>query len=419
MFQEKTRKFNKGESELVIIIFEFLFIFLLNYLVYNLIVDSLLLSALVILTLYSMRVYDEVNFEISKQTSRTFASSFLLLFITLILKPVFNWNIGWNQVFFDIILSFLLLIPIRYVLLKWKRKKHKRYFFVGNKSDLNGIVENLKEKYPNFEILFLNPKESNKIQEIASSKNIKNLFVTSENYLNSLNGYLKEDNLLPGFIEKRLKKVPLRLIELYPNYYAKHFKSKKEGFFERLLDIIVSIIALVLFSPIMLIIALSIYLEDGRPIIFKQKRVGKDGKIFTMYKFRSMKHVEREKPLFADQEQDRITKVGKIIRKIRFDELPQFYNVLKGDMSVVGPRPEQEKFVEDFEKHIPGYKYRHLTKPGITGWAQIMFKYASCVDETAKKLEYDLWYVKNKNVLVDLKVMVQTLEAMLFKRGAI
>ncbi|MBO8139988.1 MAG: exopolysaccharide biosynthesis polyprenyl glycosylphosphotransferase [Thermosipho sp. (in: Bacteria)] len=400
------------------ILFESFLIFLFNVLIYKSIMDSLFLSFFIILTLYSMRVYDEVNWDIQKQFSRTFASSLLILFVALLLKPIFNWNIEWQQVFSNIVFSFFILLPIRNIVFKMKRNKPRKYFFVGNEGELNGIVENLKEKYPRFEILFLNPKESNEIQKIATSSKRKNLLVISEKYLTSLNGYLGKDNFLPEFIEKELKKVPLKMIELYPSYYIRYFERVQESFLERIVDITVSIVALIVFSPIMLIIALSIYLEDGRPIIFKQKRVGKDGRLFTMYKFRSMKQVERDKPLFADQEQDRITKVGRIIRKLRFDELPQFYNVLKGDMSVVGPRPEQKKFVEDFEKNISGYKYRHLTKPGITGWAQIMFKYTSNINETAKKLEYDLWYVKNKSMLVDLKIMAQTLEAILFKRGA-
>ena len=327
------------------ILFESFLIFLFNVLIYKSIMNSLFLSFFIILTLYSMRVYDEVNWDIQKQFSRTFASSLLILFVILLLKPIFNWNIEWQQVFSNIVFSFFILLPIRNIIFKIERNKPRKYFFVGDEGELNGILENLKEKYPRFEILFLNPKESNEIQKIAISSKRRNLLVISEKYLTSLNGYLGKDNFLPEFIEKELKKVPLKMIELYPSYYIRYFERVQESFLERIVDITVSIVALIVFSPIMLIIAVSIYLEDGRPIIFKQKRVGKNGKLFTMYKFRSMKQVKRDKPLFADQEQDRITKVGRVIRKLRFDELPQFYNVLKGDMSVVGPRPVQNKFV--------------------------------------------------------------------------
>ena len=400
------------------ILFESFLIFLFNVLIYKSIMDSLFLSFFIILTLYSMRVYDEVNWDIQKQFSRTFASSLLILFVILLLKPIFNWNIEWQQVFSNIVFSFFILLPIRNIIFKIKRNKPRKYFFVGNEGELNGILENLKEKYPRFEILFLNPKESNEIQKVATSSKRKNLLVISEKYLTSLNGYLGKDNFLPEFIEKELKKVPLKMIELYPSYYIRYFERVQESFLERIVDITVSIVALIVFSPIMLIIALSIYLEDGRPIIFKQKRVGKNGKLFTMYKFRSMKQVERDKPLFADQEQDRITKVGRIIRKLRFDELPQFYNVLKGDMSVVGPRPEAVDFHQEMISKIPFYENRLKAKPGISGWAQINYKHTTNLEEYKNKTEYDLWYVKNKSVLVDLKIITQTLETMLFKRGA-
>lgn len=402
----------------MLIISEFFLIFLFNIAIYNAMLDSLFLSFLFILVLYSMRVYDEINWDIKKQFTRTFASSILLLIIVLISKPLFRWDIEWKQVFSSIVFSFFALLPIRNIVFVIERNRARKYFFVGNKNELNGIVESIKEKYPKFDILFLNPEISDVVYTVVSSNKRKNLLVVSEKYLTYLNGYLGKNNLLPEFIEKKLKKIPLKMIELYPRYYIKYFENIKESKLERILDIFVSIFALLIFSPVMLIISLSILIEDGRPVIYKQKRVGKDGKIFTMYKFRSMKNVGREKPLFADQEQDRITKVGRIIRKLRFDEIPQFFNVLKGNMSVIGPRPEAVEFHSDMLKKIPFYDYRLKVKPGISGWAQMNYKHTTNLEEYKIKTEYDLWYVKNKNVMIDLKVTIQTLETMLFKRGA-
>ena len=182
----------------------------------------------------------------------------------------------------------------------------------------------------------------------------------------------------------------------------------------RILDILVSLIVLVITSPLSLITTIAIYIKDGKPVIFKQTRVGKDGKHFAIYKFRSMQNTQLQEPKFADQEEERITKVGKVIRKYRIDELPQFINVLKGDMSVVGPRPEQVEFTEEYLKTIPFYEYRLTVNPGITGWAQIMYKYSSNEEETIRKLKYDLWYIKNQGLLLDLKIMLQTLEKILF-----
>ncbi|MBC7257399.1 MAG: sugar transferase, partial [Chloroflexi bacterium] len=186
----------------------------------------------------------------------------------------------------------------------------------------------------------------------------------------------------------------------------------------RVIDVVVSIVALVLTSPIMLIIALCILIEDGRPIIFKQRRIGKDGKPFTVYKFRTMRNSQTSQAKYATHEQDRILKIGHIIRPYRLDELPQFFNVLMGEMSVVGPRPEQIDFVKEYSQKIPGYDFRHIVKPGITGWAQIKYKYSSSVEEAKEKLSYDLYYVKNRTIFLDLKIMLHTLEAIIFRRGA-
>ncbi|QTA38488.1 sugar transferase [Thermosipho ferrireducens] len=131
-----------------------------------------------------------------------------------------------------------------------------------------------------------------------------------------------------------------------------------------------------------------------------------------------MKKQKKDKAKFADQEQDRILKIGRIIRPLRIDESLQFINILKGDMSIVGPRPEQIPFARQFEKEIAFYSQRHHVKPGLTGWAQIMYKYASNTEEIKKKLSYDLWYVKNRNILLDLKIILQTIEAVFWKRGA-
>ena len=221
--------------------------------------------------------------------------------------------------------------------------------------------------------------------------------------------------------EKHLKRIPLEVIERFKDYYLKVFENvKAESALKRILDIVISLVGLALFSPIMVIISIAILIEDGLPVVFKQERVGKGGKIFVMYKFRSMKdNGKGNTGKFATDEEHRILKIGKFIRKFRLDEILQFINVLKGDMSVVGPRPEQRELADGFEKKIPVYKYRHLVKPGITGWAQLMYKYASGIEETKKKLSYDLWYVKNGSSLTSLVVSLKTLEAILFRRGAV
>lgn len=170
---------------------------------------------------------------------------------------------------------------------------------------------------------------------------------------------------------------------------------------------------------IMAVTALLIKLESPGPILFIQERVGQGGKPFRIYKFRSMtvKSADAEDK-FATQELARVTKVGKVIRKVRIDELPQFFNVLKGDMSLIGPRPEQESFVKQFEDEIPFYGYRHMVKPGITGWAQTVQGYADDTESTREKLAYDLFYIKHLSFWLDMNIVIKTIKTMMTGFGA-
>lgn len=180
-------------------------------------------------------------------------------------------------------------------------------------------------------------------------------------------------------------------------------------FVKRTVDIIGSIFGLILFSPVMLIIAIIIKTTSKGPVVFKQKRVGRHNKLFTMYKFRSMKVQtdDDEKKRWTTANDDRVTKIGKIIRRISFDELPQFYNVLKGDMSLVGPRPERLQFVEKFKESIPRYMIKHQVRPGITGWAQINgLRGDTSID---RRIQYDLWYIENWTIWLDIKILFLTL----------
>lgn len=188
---------------------------------------------------------------------------------------------------------------------------------------------------------------------------------------------------------------------------------------KRLVDMTASIVLLVLTAPIMLLTALAIMIEDGRPVFFVQERTGQGSKPFRIYKFRSMRRKPAGAgPSWAAQDQDRITRVGRFIRKVRIDELPQLFNVLIGNMSFVGPRPEQPYFVDKLTESIPYYGLRHNVKPGITGWAQVSLPYAASVEESREKLEYDLYYVKNHSVVFDLIILFETVQVILLRKGS-
>lgn len=189
---------------------------------------------------------------------------------------------------------------------------------------------------------------------------------------------------------------------------------------KRLFDLVISIAMLVCTLPVMAVTALLVKLESPGTILYRQERVGQDGKPFTILKFRSMcKNAEQDgKPRWASQNDSRITLVGRCIRRTRIDELPQIFNVFFGDMSFVGPRPERPYFVDDLSREIPYYGVRHTVKPGITGWAQVRYAYGSSIDDALNKLQYDLYYVKNHSLFLDLMILFQTVQVVLWGKGA-
>ena len=189
---------------------------------------------------------------------------------------------------------------------------------------------------------------------------------------------------------------------------------------KRLFDIICASILIVLAFPLMLLTALLILLEDGLPILYRQERVGLNGRLFDVVKFRSMqKDAEKDgQPRWATKSDDRVTRVGRIIRKLRIDELPQLFSVVGGSMSMVGPRPERPFFVDRLTQEIPFYAVRHSVKPGVTGWAQVRYQYGSTVEDAAEKLQYDLYYVKNHSLLLDIVVIFETIGVVLMRKGA-
>ena len=186
---------------------------------------------------------------------------------------------------------------------------------------------------------------------------------------------------------------------------------------KRIVDVVVSLIALILLSPVMLLVALLIWIRDGSPIIYSQKRVGINQKPFSMYKFRSMKSGSDQGDSYTREGDARVTPLGVFLRKTRLDELPQLWNVLKGDMSLIGPRAEWTKLVEEYEAQIPNYHFRHLVRPGITGWAQVNYPYGASLDDTLQKLSYDLFYIRNFSLRLDAEVLLKTLHVMTFGKG--
>jgi sugar transferase (PEP-CTERM system associated) len=197
-------------------------------------------------------------------------------------------------------------------------------------------------------------------------------------------------------------------------------KTKVTLVMKRAFSLIASIAGLILSAPIMLLTAIAIKLESQGPIFFTQERVGKDGRIFKLVKFRSMATdaEARSGPMWAQANDPRVTRIGKFIRRTRIDELPQFINVIKGDMDFVGPRPERPYFVDQLRAVIPYYWQRHTVAPGLTGWAQVKYPYGATIEDSREKLKYDLYYIKNMSIFLDLSIIFHTVKTVLLGRGA-
>ena len=225
----------------------------------------------------------------------------------------------------------------------------------------------------------------------------------------------------PGFFEKLSGRIPID--NLAPSFFIFNEGFRKSRILlaiRRVLSAIVSAVFLSLLLPVFLVVAIFIKLDSPGPVLYSQIRVGQDNKPIRIYKFRSMRN-DAEKngdAVWAVENDPRITRVGRFLRKTRIDELPQLFNVLLGELEFVGPRPERPEFVEKLQSLIPYYSLRHTVKPGITGWAQVMFHYSGTIDESKEKLQYDLFYIKNMSLKMDLLILFQTFKIVLLGRGA-
>ncbi|MBN8813978.1 MAG: TIGR03013 family PEP-CTERM/XrtA system glycosyltransferase [Sphingomonas sp.] len=229
-------------------------------------------------------------------------------------------------------------------------------------------------------------------------------------------------NEISTFLERETGRVDLQSVNPSWLIFSDGFSSGRmlSGVFKRLFDIVVSALLLTLVAPIIIATAIAIKLESKGPAFYRQRRVGLYGEGFDCIKLRSMRQDAEVggKAIWAEKADPRITRIGRFIRKVRIDELPQCWSVLKGEMSFVGPRPERPEFVEDLEQRINYYAERHMVKPGITGWAQINYPYGASIEDSRQKLEYDLYYAKNYSPFLDLLIILQTIRVVIWPEGA-
>jgi sugar transferase (PEP-CTERM system associated) len=277
----------------------------------------------------------------------------------------------------------------------------------------------------------INPKViglTSQLGELVKSENIDRIvvaisdrrgqFPTQQLLRLSLSGDVSIEESA-SFYERLTGRVLLDMIR--PSWLIFSSRGRRARFNELVCVMIhrlVALIGAILSLPIAIVTAVLIKLDSRGPILYKQERVGKNGRPFTLMKFRSMRtDAEKDGPVWASSGDDRTTRVGRIIRKIRVDEIPQFWNILRGDMNFVGPRPERPHFVSQLAQEIPYYEQRHLIAPGLTGWAQIKYPYGASIEDAKQKLQYDLYYIKNQSLALDATILFETSKTILFGRG--
>ncbi|ADA66527.1 exopolysaccharide biosynthesis polyprenyl glycosylphosphotransferase [Thermotoga petrophila RKU-10] len=404
-----------------LIVFDLVVLSALNLPFFNWYV-GILFSLCMTLSFFAFRLYDLENVQnYNEQIIRTTVGTLFSFILILFFYPLFEKDITRYNFFYNFLVSVVLIPPLNTLLGKLliKNQPTKTFLVVGRKEEIEPILKEIEEKtmgrYRFAE--YINPTAEALKRKVKHYNAVLLADPEFEDVLKKVN--IDRVEYLPNLVEKTLKRISLKVLEKFREYYEVCFSAVNDDSpAKRILDIAVSLIALAVFSPIMLVVGIIIYLEDGRPVVFRQKRVGKDGKTFIIYKLRSLRNgkIDPANPNRAIEE--RPLRVGRIIRKLRIDESPQFLNVLKGDMSVVGPRPEMVEFHNMMKEQIPFYNMRLLVKPGITGWAQLNYKHTTTLEDYRKKTEYDLWYVKNRNIFLDLRIILQTLEAVLWRRGA-
>lgn len=344
-------------------------------------------------------------------------SSSLIVILFLVLRKNINYQLISFLLLF-LIISYFLNFIYDLIIEKYAKKETQNWLYVGNREVLNNLKKisfYLKNKNRLYD--YQNNSTSNK--DSFPFKGIVYLDLEeANNYIQNNYPFLTIKKLsLVSWCERYLQTIPSELIlknQGFQEILNLNINNSIEMRFKRIIDIFLSISLLLLTSPIIVLVSLIIKLEDGGPIFYSQIRTGIYGKSFKIFKLRSMKiNSEKEGPQWSSKDDSRVTKVGKIIRKARIDELPQLLSVIAGQMSLIGPRPERPELEEKLIKEIPYYKLRNKFKPGISGWAQVNHPYGASIEDSKIKLGYDLYYIKNYSFLLDALIFMKTIKVVL------
>jgi exopolysaccharide biosynthesis polyprenyl glycosylphosphotransferase len=395
-------------------------------------------------------IFEMYNLKVASDKYLTLRSVLITVVFTLIFyifTPIISPVLPQNRIQI-LYFSSALIVPIFlsrwiYIQFIFSPRFLKNILIIGEIHQLQHLIENIKnkestnivayisnEKLPQTSIPHLPADETLHLKEVINEKLVNEIIVSSKNcaYVNKINRQLIDlfEKGMPirsidSFLEDETNRISEN--QLAPNFYnyfsfSKSHQNNVYLTFRRLLDILFSIMGILLFFVLVPVVMIANLFGNRGKLLYFQKRVGKNGKEFTIVKFRTMiANAESGGVVWAKKNDGRITTFGKMLRKTRTDEVPQFFNVLKGDMSLIGPRPERPEFVLKLENELPFYAIRHVVKPGLTGWAQVMHPYANTVEDQQKKLMFDLYYIKERNILMDLKIVIKTISTVLFFRG--
>ena len=400
-------------------------------------------AAVLIISMTSLGVYQsqlrEGQMGMSLRTAASFLFASILLTLIFYIFPALFFGRGIFA--FAMICAFVMIVMVRYLYFNNVNQAllQRKILILGAGERANYIADRLRRKNDTkgFEIFgFLHRvgevenypvfKTELRLVEYALEHDIDEIVVA----VNDRRSGLPIDELLDckiqgidvidvsDFFEREIQRIELDLFQPSTMVFSDGFdRGVLRQFSKRVLDLSISVVMFVLVTPILFFAALAIRIEDGwgTPIFYSQERVGLDGKTFNVHKFRSMiTDAEKSGAQWAEKNDARITKVGAVLRKYRIDELPQLLNVLNGDMSLVGPRPERPEFVDDLNVKINYYDKRHQVKPGVTGWAQINYPYGASDEDSRQKLQYDLYYAKNHSLFMDLLIIIRTVETVLY-----
>lgn len=399
-----------------------------------------------IFELYDLQKSSKIE-KVSATIVFTVSITVLFYLLTPFLTPILPDNRLQIIYFYFAILVALFLWRLAYITFIVSPRFYKNVLIVGEISNIKTIIEAFKLSDPNYNIVgFINCEKSKgeqikfknikeydpkQIRQVIKDESISELVIatydteaiTYEIYY-SLISLLEEGFPIREYTqvyEDLTQRVPVQFVgkDFYKYFpFSRSNQNKLYLFFHRFFDVIISILGIVLGILFFPIILLGNLIANKGPIFYTQERIGKNGKIFKIMKYRTMVlNAEKDGAVWAKRNDSRITLFGKFMRNTRLDEMPQFINILKGEMSLIGPRPERPFFVKELSKMLPFYETRHIVKPGLTGWAQVNTRYGSSVDDSLLKLQYDLYYIKHRSFLLDMIILVKTISTMIHFRG--